>query len=137
MSYLVGTSGHFGQPRARNSTNLYTANPDESVLNITETEIELLVELLANALHQRAKDGPGGYSAAAFNIKGVILAVRCLLTHSMNQMQFVNTVGPKLNALLLKALAQHALQGTSTLDAEAAEHACFSLYLQSNHGFQV
>lgn len=106
-------------------------------MNITETEIDLLVELLANTLHQRAKEGPGGYSAATFNIKGVILAVRCLLTHSMNQLRFVNTVGPKLNALLQKALAQYALQGASNMDAEAAEDACFSLYLQSNHGFQV
>jgi hypothetical protein len=93
-----------------------------------------MVELLSDTLHQRAKDGPGGYSAATFNAKWVLYAIRCLLTSTTNQLCFVGTI---LNTLLMKALAQHSLQHVASIDDDAAEHAAFSLYLQSNYGFKV
>jgi hypothetical protein len=55
----------------------------------------------------------------------------------MNQTRFVNTAGAQINALLLKALAEHSLRKNPGLDAEAAESAAFALYLLSNYGFNV
>ncbi len=116
---------------------IIVSNPEESVLLLTETEVTLLVELLANTINNRGKEGPGGYSAATFSLKYVLFAIRCLLTNYLNQLRFMNTADVKLNALLMKALALHSLMRAPTVDAEAAEFASFSLYLQSNHGFQV
>ena len=99
------------------------------------SEASLLVELLANALHHRAKEGPGGYSAATFSAKNVLCAIRCLLTSAENQKTLATSVGIRLNSLLLLALAEHAVLGSTAIDPEAAEHACFSLYLLSNFGF--
>lgn len=135
LAYLLGSEGHFGQPRVKNST--INSNPEDSVLLLTETEVSLLVELLANTINCRGKEGPGGYSATTFSVKYVLFAIRCLLTNSLNQVRFVNTVDVKLNALLMKALAMHSVMRAPTVDAEAAEYAAFALYLQSNYGFQV
>ena len=132
MAYLVGGEGHFGQSKARASVPV---SLDESVLLIMTSEAEQLEELLANTLHQRAKEGPGGYSAATFTCKGVLFAIRCLLTHNLNQSTFCSTCGVKLNCLLMKALAQHSISRVLTIDAEAAAHAAFSLYLLSSYGF--
>ena len=104
---------------------------------MTETEIDLFVELLANTMQQRGKDGSGGYSAATFSFKYVLFALRCLLTHSLNQTRMADVAGRKLNTLLMKVLAQHSIQRSSAVDAKSAEHACFTLYLQSNYGFKV
>jgi hypothetical protein len=137
LSYLVGSEGHFGQAKISSSASTVCANPKDSVLVVTKTEIELLVELLANTMHHRGKEGPGGYSAATFSVKYVLFAVRCLLAHTLNQAQIAEVAGPKLNTLLMKALAQHSIERTNATHAEAAEYACFSLYLQSNYGFKV
>jgi len=134
LAYLVGSEGHFGQPRTKIGSTAFPS-PIDSVIILSENEIFLMLELLSNTLSQRAKEGPGGYSAATFNVKWVLFAIRCLLTHTLNQMKFINAGGARLNALLLKALALHSLKNSSSIDADAAECAAFSLYLQSSHGF--
>jgi hypothetical protein len=137
LAYLVGSDGHFGQPRRR-MTNVYSdCDFDDSAIVVTEPEVTSLLELLANTLQQRSKDGPGGYSAATFNVRWVLYAIRCLATHTLNQIQFVNVAGVRLNVLLMKVLALHALQNSASIDADAAEYASFTLYLLSNYGFKV
>uniref|UniRef100_A0A7S4QZ69 Ataxin-10 domain-containing protein n=2 Tax=Ditylum brightwellii TaxID=49249 RepID=A0A7S4QZ69_9STRA len=136
LAYLVGSEGHYGQPCVHSSSSARDGNIDESVLLIMKSEAELLVEMLANSLHQRTKSGSGGYSAATFSIKGLLFAIRCLLTNNLNQNTLANSIGEQLNCLLFKALAQHSIQKVLTIDPEAAEHACFSLYLLSNFGFK-
>jgi hypothetical protein len=42
-----------------------------------------------------------------------------------------------LNALLIKVLAMRAIRNATSIDAETAEHACFSMYLLSHYGFHV
>lgn len=138
LAYLVGSEGHFGQPRRRSVSNVYAdSNLDDSVIIVTKSEVLALIELLANTLKQRSKDGPGGYSASTFNVKWVLYAIRCLATHHLNQIQYTNTAGVQLNVLLMKVLALHAIQNSATIDADAAEYASFTLYLLSNHGFSV
>ena len=138
LAFLIGSEGHFGQPRSRvKATSPLLTSDDDMALIVTEAEVTRLVELLAITLHRRAKEGAGGYSAATFSTKYVLLALRGLLTHYENQVKFANTQGAQLNTLLMKVLAIHSLQPTSYIDAEAAENACFSLYLLSNYGFQV
>jgi hypothetical protein len=137
LAFLVGAEGHFGQTKPSSSASTIYANPDDSVLLLSDIEINLLLELLANTMHNRGKDGVGGYSAATFSVKYVLLAWRCLLTHRLNQIHVAAIAGVKLNCLLTKAIAQHAIDRVGTLDAEAAEYASFALYLQSNHGFKV
>lgn len=136
LSYLIGSEGHYGQPRSLGSTPPSTTHAEDTLLQITMSEAHDLVELLANTLHQRVKEGPGGYSAATYTVKGILSAVRCLLTLDKNQKTFATASAAKLNALLLKALAQHAVQRALTIDTQAAEHACFSLYIMSNFGFR-
>lgn len=99
------------------------------------SEAVLLVELLANTLQGRGKTGAGGYNATTFSLKQVLCAIKCLLTNKFNIKTLYLTSGVKLNALLFKALALHSIQDISTIDSAAAEAACFSLYLLSNHGF--
>ena len=137
LGCLVGSEGHFGQAKLSSSASTIYANPDDSVLILHDKDVDLLVELLANTLHNRGKDGPGGYSAATFSVKYVLFAIRCLLTHTNNQARFSNHANLELNCLLVKALAHHAIQKSLTMDTEAAEFACFSLYLQSNYGFKL
>jgi hypothetical protein len=48
-----------------------------------------LIELLADVLHRRSKDGH--YSEVSFGLKPVLLAIRCLLTHRENQMLFASS----------------------------------------------
>ena len=136
VAFLLASEGHFGQNRASSETTAYYSRTERSSMLTNSSEASLLVELLANALHHRAKEGPGGYSAATFSAKNVLCAIRCLLTSAENQKTIAINVGIRLNALLLLALAQHAVLGSSMLDPEAAEHACFSLYLLSNFGFK-
>jgi hypothetical protein len=138
LAYLLGAEGHFGQPRARSSPSLYLSqSPDDSLIIVTEREATNFVKVLADTLHHRPRDGPGGYSAATFSLKYVLLAIRCLLTSHWNQILFANVSGPKLNALLMKVLAQHSIEKVPYIDAKAAEHASFSLYLLSHYGFEV
>lgn len=137
LAYLVGSEGHFGQPRRRALSSGYNDNFDDSAIIVTETEVSALLELLADSLQQRSKAGAGGYSAATFNVKWVLYAIRCLCTHTLNQIQFVNVAGVRLNVLLMKVLALHALKNSAVIDADAAEYAAFTLYLLSNRGFTV
>lgn len=136
LAYLVGSYGNFGQEKMSSTTSTVYANPKDSVLVMSETEAEGLVELLANSLHQRGKDGAGGYSVSTFDTKTVLFALRCLLVHTLNQSCMLKVAGRLLNSLLLKALALHSTRVNSHLDAVAAEYACFSLYLLSNYGFK-
>jgi hypothetical protein len=136
LAYLLGAEGHFGQPRARSPPSFYLS-PNDSLLVLSEREATHFVKVLADTLHHRPRDGPGGYSAATFSLNYVLLAIRCLLTSEWNQILFANVSGPKLNALLMKVLAQHSIEKVPNIDAKAAEHASFSLYLLSHHGFEV
>jgi hypothetical protein len=137
LAYLLGSEGHFGQTKLSSSAATVDVNSAESVLILPEAEVHLFVELLSNTMHGRGKDGPGGYSAATFSVKYVLFAIRYLLTHDANQILVSQQAGFKLNSLLMKLLAQHSIQRLPSMDAEAAEYACFSLYLQSNYGFKV
>jgi len=134
LSYLLASEKHLGQQ----NDIFCTLRETESMLYVTAEEAELFVEVLSNVLHQRPKEGIGGYSAATFTIKGVIFSFRCLLTNFVNQRVFASVAGPNLNFLLFKAFALLMFGGQQTIsfDAEMAEHLIFSLYLQSNLGFQ-
>ena len=136
LAYLYGSNGHFGQARGSSfSQGDGDLKDRSSELLIKGSEAVLLVELLANSIHLRGKPGIGGYNATTFYPKKVIFAIRCLLTNKFNVKTLYVTCGVKLNALLFKSIALHTIQDMSTIDAEAAEDACFSLYLLSNHGF--
>lgn len=104
---------------------------------MSESDLYLLVELLENTMDRRGKDGPGGYSSATFSPKSVLLSLRCLLTHTSNQLAVATHMGVETNRLLMKALAMFAASAEDCrLDAESAEYAVFGLYLQSNYGFE-
>ena len=131
LSYLIASDyKHFGQVRCRAPLII---KDQSSLLHVAHEEVQLFLELLANVLHQRSKEGIGGYSAATFTIKGVIHAIRCLLTNFNNQCMFASS---RLNMLLFKALAMFVIQRIICVDAETAEHLCFSLYLLSDYGFR-
>ena len=134
LAFLLGSQGHFGQSKITANASSRVANPPDSPLVMYDHEIELLIELLANTLEGRGKDGPGGYSATAYDIKFVLFAFRCLLTHTTNQARLAKLAGKAVNVMLLKALAQLSMREESWFNAEAAEHAMFCLYLQSNYG---
>ena len=135
LGYLFGTEGHVGYQNMHESSHVQVENTHD-ILLIKGYEAPLLVELLANTLHRRGKIGAGGYNLSTFNVKKALYATRCLLSHPLNVKTFYITCGMKLNVLLLKALALHSIQDDSQVDIEAAEDACFSLYLLSNHGFK-
>lgn len=138
LAYLIGSQGHFGQSKLRSSASTVNSNVGHSDLTMTESNIKILLELLTNSMYLRRKDGPGGYSSASFSLKYVLFALRCLLTQTSNQMAVAKLVGHEINILLVKVLSQHTMDGSvnNFVDAESAEYACFSLYLQSNYGFQ-
>lgn len=135
LAYLVASEGNFGQPRRRASSIVYNDNFDDSMIVMTEAEVFALLELLTDSLQQRSKSGAGGFSAATFNVKWVLYAIRCLVTHTLNQIQIVTVAGVRLNVLLIKVLALYALGNSPSIDADAAEYAAFTLYLLSNRGF--
>jgi hypothetical protein len=136
LAMMLGSQGNYGQAKARTAHSLYLC-PDDSLLLLSEKEAIRFVELLADTLHGRPKDGPGGYLLTTFTVRCVLFAIRCLLTNDWNQILFANVAGPRLNALLMKALAQHAVDNIRSIDEVAGEHAVFSLYLLSNYGFEV
>ena len=136
LSYLIGSAGHFGQTQATGNSSDAIDMTEDSALSVSKSEAELMVELLGNTLANRAKEGPGGYSAATFNTKWVMFSIRCLLTHTMNQLAFVNIMGSRVNTLMMRVLAEHAIMNNTSIDPETAEYAVFSLYLQSNYGFK-
>lgn len=142
LSYLVASEGQYGQPSFHYAVTTWTPDTmDErlgtSDLLLTDGEIARLVELLSNTIHGHSKSGPGGYSAATFSLKYVLLAIRCLVTHRENQIKFAVNMPVALNTLLLKALASFTLLRSPSMDQESAEFACFSLYLLSRWGFTV
>lgn len=137
LAYLLGSEGHFGQAKSETGRMVYYPGSNSDFLTTNESELEHLVELFSNTLERRAKDGPGGYSATAFNFKSVLFAIRCLLSHPTNQAIFAATQMEEFNGLFLKVLGLHALQQAKMVDTEAAEYACFSMYLLSHYGFHV
>lgn len=145
LAFLCGSEGHYGQPvcpryMREDSENSAGSAVDSSAhyLLMNDVEATQLLELLANMLHQRSKDGPAGYSSSTFSVKYVLFAIRCLLTQTHNQTCIAKTQALQCNTLLMKAIAMHLWQPDLVhLDPEAAEHAIFSLYLMSNHGFRV
>lgn len=150
LSYLLGSEGHYGQPRVTGAFSSSSDNSNSNTENqpskyhsatlLADYEAHSIIELLAHCIHNRAKEGPGGYSAATFTVKGVLHSIRCLMTNPKNRIVFASIDGARLNTLLLKALARYSLIAKGVedvMDAEAAEHAVFSFYLMSNCGFQV
>lgn len=153
LALLLGFVGNFGQPRrrtvspnSRSRSSLdefdFSRNGNHPALSLMRSEPEYITEIFADVLHHRSRDGPGGYSATTFTLRGIIMSLRCLLTVDSNRKAFTDqgkrrgvNDGTKVNALLLKALAIHSLQKSSSMDAETAEHACWSLYLMSEFGF--
>lgn len=139
LSYLIGSQGHFGQTKLRSSASTVKANWADSSLVMSDSDVVLLVELFANAINHRGKVGSGGgnYLSETFDLKGVILSLRCLLTHTSNQERITKFLGLELNLLLINALARYALEPSSSpIDLESSGHVAFSLYLLSNHGFE-
>jgi hypothetical protein len=138
LSYLIGSEFHYGQ-----ATNNACSDLNFDSLVVTSNEASLLIELLSNCIHSRPKDGPGGYSSSSFSLKGTLYSIRCLVAERRNRLQFASAGGARLNALLLKALAEYLFSDQKEerinvlMDAEAAEHAVVSLYLMSNYGFHV
>ena len=116
-----------------------------SFILIAEHEAHSLVELLSHCLESRSKEGPGGYSGATFTLKGVLHSIRCLLAvEPGNRSKFASISGARLNALLLKVVARHALlsdegdtnnSGNDAIDNEAVDDAVVSLYYMSQVGF--
>lgn len=138
LAYLVGSSGHFGQKCRRMGQSVDdVVCQNENVLLVSKIETEQLMETLANTLHRRSKAGSGGYSAVTFNLKYVLLGIRCLLTQPKNQEMFAETNMELLNALFIKVIALFALRNVTFIDTEAAEYACMSLYHLSHYGFHV
>ncbi|OEU12141.1 hypothetical protein FRACYDRAFT_244402 [Fragilariopsis cylindrus CCMP1102] len=145
LSYLIGSQGHFGQPKLRSIASTVQANRKNSALILSShTEVDLLLELLVNTLYHRGKDnnnsgGGGGYLVGAFNLKCVLFSLRCLLTHTTNQETIAKSIGLDLNTILMNILARYAFDekedGRSIIDSDSAEHIVFCLYLQSNYGF--
>ena len=135
LAMLIRSQGHFGQAKITNKTSTVEANPKVSPIIMTNANCATLVDLLVNVAHRRGKSGMGGYSAAAFDMRSILSALRCLLTHTTNQSRMAFLLGRKLNLLLVKLLAQFAFQRVPWMDVETAEHAVFCLYLQSNYGF--
>mmetsp|Transcript_2954 Transcript_2954/g.8076 ORF Transcript_2954/g.8076 Transcript_2954/m.8076 type:complete len:491 (-) Transcript_2954:1966-3438(-) len=140
LSYLVGSQGHFGQTKLRSSASTVLANRNDSSLIMTRSDVQLFVELVANTINGRGKDGicgAGKYLPGTFDLKSVIFSLRCLLTHTTNQERIAKLVGANINSLLINSLAQYTLEpSASVLDSESAEHAVFSLYLLSNHSLE-
>jgi hypothetical protein len=139
LSFLIGSQGHFGQTKLRSSASTVKGNRADSSLVMSDSDVELLVELFTNAMNHRGKDGKGGgnYLSGTFDLKCVILSLRCLLTHTSNQERIAKLLGLELNSLLINALARHALEPSSSpIDSESSGHVAFSLYLLSNHGFE-
>ena len=116
LAYLVGSEGHYGQNRLSPSASTVYASPDDSVLVLSEKDLHLLIELLADTMHDRGRDGAGGYSAATFSVKHVLFALRCLLTHNLNQVLAAERAGLQLNLLLMKALAQYTIERVNTME---------------------
>jgi len=139
LSYLVCSQGHFGQTKLRSSASTVQANSAESSLIMSRSDVSLFVELLANTIKHRSKDGLVGsrHPLGTFDLNCVIFSLRCFLTHTTNQERIVKLVGVDLNSLLINALAQYALESSASyLDSESAEYAVFSMYLLSNYCFK-
>jgi hypothetical protein len=137
ISFLISSQDSLGQSYLLPLGSTINASLMDSPLVMSEHDIDLLLEVLDNTLHLRGKEGPGGYSPATFSLKYVLFALRCFLTHTTNQRSIAKQVGNHMNTLLIKALAYHTLDPTmDMMDSESAEYACFSLYVQSNYGFE-
>lgn len=108
---------------------------EKDVVLLSHADILQLLELLVNALHFRAKTGPGGYLAGSMSTKMVIRGLRCLLSENQNRASIIEMTGTRFNSLLLKTVAMHVF--ASRVEKDAAEDAILSLYLLSSHCFNV
>jgi len=138
LSHLIGSQGHYGQPKLRSIASTVQANQLDSSLVLTETEIYLLLKLLVNTLYHRGggsdDEDDGVYLVGTFSLRCVLFSLRCLLTHTTNQEMIATFIGLDLNAILINILARYG-RPPSIIDSESAEHLVFCLYLQSNYGF--
>ncbi len=134
LAILISSEDLSHQGKSDSITSNLVSSTDESLVMITGTECQILLELMANVLHQRSKEGPGGYSHASFNFKMLIVALRSMLNFPSNVNYLASSCGVGLNCLLLKALIFHLFHFSNSIDNEAAEHTCYSLYLLSACG---
>ena len=97
-------------------------------------ETHVLVDVLSHCFQGHAKEGHGAYLAATFSLKGVLRAVEYILSEPKNGVLFTSSsAGTRLNVLLLKVVARHALvvdneAMRAPIDAEAAEHIPVSVH---------
>jgi hypothetical protein len=132
LAQLLAAKGNFGQQRSQSDHEIDTRS-----LEMNIPDASCFLELLCNILQRRSKDGPGGYRAVTFTLKTLLKALRCLLTLSTNVSFLASSIGIELNSLLIRVLGLYSLQKSTLVNADAAEDACFSLYLLSTHGFHV
>ena len=137
LAILISSEDLSHQGKSESITPNLVSCTDESVVMITGSECQILLELVANVLHQRSKEGSGGYSHASFNFKMLMVALRSMLNFSSNVKHMGSSCGVGLNCLLLKALMFHLFHFSDSIDNEAAEHTCFSLYLLSACGINA
>lgn len=135
LALLVGSEGLLGKTFVKMNAVQSRKKISGSTMVMMGTEAAHLIEILGDCLHNRGKKGDGGYTAATFNIKTLLCVVHCLLFSDVNAKTLYAIGGMKINSLLMKAMALYSLQSEYSLDKDAAEHACCSLYLLSNFGF--
>jgi len=141
LALFLGSDDQVGQQSSdiiqdrSDGKEVINQNNDLHLMMMKGSETSLIVELLANTLHGRGKDGPGGYRPSTFNPKMVLYAIRCLVANKLNVKTFHVTRGVQINSLLLKAIALYSFTEDSIIDEDAAEDACFTLYLMSGLGF--
>jgi len=135
LALLIGSEGILGKTLVKMNAVQSRKKLPGSTIVMMGTEAAHLIEILGDCLHNRGKKGNGGYTAATFNIKTLLCVVHCLLNSDVNAKTLYAIGGMKINSLLMKAMALYSLQSEYSLDKDAAEHACCSLYLLSNFGF--
>eukprot|EP00559_Dactyliosolen_fragilissimus_P009353 CAMPEP_0184857928 /NCGR_PEP_ID=MMETSP0580-20130426/3076_1 /TAXON_ID=1118495 /ORGANISM="Dactyliosolen fragilissimus" /LENGTH=750 /DNA_ID=CAMNT_0027353811 /DNA_START=59 /DNA_END=2311 /DNA_ORIENTATION=+ len=131
LGLLIASDGYYGQPISISKKH----SLGDTRLLVGGSEAPILTEIFGDTLHKRGKNGPGGYSISTFNVNTVLLCIRCLLTNYLNIKRLHVICGLEINTMLCKTLSIYVLKEDSIIEKEGAEHACFSLYLMSNCGF--
>ena len=67
-------------------------------MHVSSWKHALRISFTAEPTTEPVKD-PGGYSAATFQVKWVVYSIRCLLTHTTNQVQFFDSMWCSLDCL--------------------------------------
>lgn len=121
------------------SKKLIPNQNDMDSIVLSDAQVRSFVQILSDALHGRVIHGAPGTSRATLTVQCMLYSLRCLLTQYENQIKFAHLAGPKLNTLLMKVLAIEATRQDSSEEfgVGAVEHALYSLYLLSCHGFKV